>query len=229
MPLTAGAGEGFYLGAESGVNFVNPQDYKIYGYGGIFGVPDGYPLSNVKFGTGWMFGLTTGYGFHNGLRPELELDYRRNQFSRLYRYPVGFFRGSNTDNVGGFENADSAMANLWYDFFKSRYIHPYIGGGIGEARIAVRHGRYDSTQLNNDYDTVFAYQGGAGVGFDLGRHWTASLDYRHLEGSASKDSLIQNQPSTHVEFNYHANSVMFGLRYSFGDDHAPAAPPPEAP
>ena len=229
LPLAASAGEGFYLGVEGGLNFLNPQDYKIYGYGGQFGISDGQTLNNVKFGTGWAIGLTTGYGFHNGLRPELELDYRRNAFSRLYRYPVGFYGGGTTDNVGGYENADTALANLWYDFFKDGWVHPYFGGGVGEARVAVRHAGYDGTQLNNDFDTVFAYQGGAGVGFDLGRHWTASLDYRHLETLVSSENLVTNQPNSHIQFNYRSNSILFGLRYSFGDDHAPAPPPPEAP
>ncbi|MDR3414731.1 MAG: OmpA family protein, partial [Nevskia sp.] len=238
-PLTASAGPGWYVGAEGAANFVKPQDYRIYGYGGILGVQDGFTVGNATLGTGWLAGLIGGYSFENGFRGELSLDYRRNDFSKLIRSPITgnflganrtFFAGAQTTNVGGFENTDTLLLSVYYDFIRNGWFHPYIGIGGGGARVALRHPRYDQTELFQRFDTTPAFQGAAGVDFDLSDHWTASLDYRHLEALTSTFDLVANQPNSSVKATYHANAVGMGIRYSFGAPEHPAAPPPpEAP
>jgi len=227
-PLAASAGQGWYIGLDGGINFVYPQDFNIYGYGGQFGVQDGTLVGNARFKTGWLFGAATGYSFDNGLRPELEFGYRRNDFNNLSRSSIGLFGGAQTGNVGGFESTDTAMFNLWYDFFRTGWFHPYLGAGIGAARVSLRDPHYDQTQLENRFDVVFAYQGGGGVAFDLSPHWTASVDYRHLDTQKSSFDLVANTPNSVVKATYRANSAVFSLRYSFGGQHPPAAAP-EAP
>ncbi len=119
-----------YIGLDGSINFVYPQDFNIYGYGGQFGVQDGTLVGNAGFKTGWLFGAATGYSFDNGLRPEFEFGYRRNDFNNLSRSSIGLFGGAQTGNVGGF-NTDTAMFNLWYDFFRTGWFHPCLGAGIG--------------------------------------------------------------------------------------------------
>src|SRR5882757_482503 len=122
VPLMAQAGDGPYVGVEGGANFESPQNLRQGG-----GVTD-----SLHFNTGWAAGLVGGYSFANGFRPELELDHRRNEVKN----------DAFGNNASGFENADSAMGNLWYDFkaptgFFS-VAHPYVGGGVGGVRFANR-------------------------------------------------------------------------------------------
>ncbi|MDB5985693.1 MAG: hypothetical protein JWR16_746 [Nevskia sp.] len=221
VPLAAIAGEGAYVGLEGGANFGRSQSFKIYGYNGLFNVPDGSYVASTKLKTGWLAGAVAGYSFESGLRPEFELDYRRNDFKS------GSLRnGSQASDVGGFENADTAMANIWFDFFKSGWVHPYIGGGLGAARVAIRHPAFDqTTNLRSWFDTVFAYQGGAGIGFDLGEHVTLSIDYRYLETERARFNLLNDQPNTSIKADYRTHSAMLGLRYSFGKPAQPVAAP----
>ncbi|MGH8506386.1 MAG: OmpA family protein [Stenotrophobium sp.] len=179
LPLAAMAGDGPYLGAEGGVNFLKSQ-------------------LGTSFNTGWVGGLTGGYAFENGLRPELELDFRRNEADAA----------SGTD---GHVKAETAMANLWYDVKASNglfsVVHPYIGAGVGFARPTI------VTTGLSAHDNSFAYQAGAGFGYDLTRNLTASVDYRFLR--------TDHNYLAGGELRYQVQSVMAGLRYSFGA--APAA------
>jgi outer membrane protein OmpA-like peptidoglycan-associated protein len=213
LPVLAGADDGPYLGIEGGANWQSPQN--------IF--QDGEPIANFHAKTGWAAGLVGGYAMPFGLRPELELDYRRNDLSH----------DSAGHSLGGFDNADSAMANLWYDFKAPtglfRTFHPYVGGGAGAARLAYRGIVDGGVSLNDAFATKFAYQGGAGIGYDLTPHVTMSADYRYIMSDHGSYQLGGSEP---VSARYRAQTAMLGLRYSFGEPPAPvmvaAAPPPAA-
>lgn len=222
LPNVAAAGEGFYLGIEGGINFVDSQDFDLYNVSVL--VPDGTRLGVVELEDGWMGGFVAGYSFANGFRPELALEYRRNDFESLRRDPVGIIPGRQTDDVDGHEKVMTGLFNLWYDFFPSSRWHPYIGAGVGAARIEVKNGRFDATDLDSDADTVFAYQYGAGLGIDLGERWTLSLDYRRLELDEGKFDLQPTNPNSYIQAEYSADTAMIGLRYSFGDRTVEALP-----
>jgi outer membrane protein OmpA-like peptidoglycan-associated protein/outer membrane protein W len=231
VPAAAHAGNGWYIGAEGGINFVDKQTFKIYFPDGGGTVDDGTDVGEVKLKDGWIGGLVTGYSFENGLRPELEFDYRQNDLKSVHTDPTGVLSGlltpggSDATGVHGDERAQTAMANLWFDFFKSSAFHPYIGAGAGAARVEMHKGGYDGQDFQNTSDIVFAYQGGAGLGVDLGAHWTLSLDYRHLETMRAKLNLLDDAPTTRVKLRYSGDSALLSLRYSFGN--VPEAPPPE--
>jgi outer membrane protein OmpA-like peptidoglycan-associated protein len=187
VSLIAHAGDGPYLGVEGGINFLHNQP----------------ALDSSTFDNGWVGGITGGYSFADGWRPELELDYRRNGLASQPRGVSG----------GGYERSETAMGNLWYDV-KTKdglfsVVHPYLGAGLGYARPTVSHlGAADY----NGFDNRFAYQAGAGFGFDLTRNLTASLDYRFLRTDHDNIELAGATGTTR----YQAQSAMVGLRYSFG-------------
>jgi outer membrane protein OmpA-like peptidoglycan-associated protein len=215
-PLWAHAGDGPYIGIQGGANWESPQNLLQHG-----NVDD-----TLHFKTGWIGGVTTGYSYANGFRPELELDYRRNDLSRD---AFGFA-------AGGHEDAETVFGNLWYDFKAPTgyfsVVHPYVGGGVGGVRFANRDATVGLAGFGNDYATVFGYQGGAGIGFDLTPNLTLSADYRYLEsdhGHFDKGAIGGT-----VDARYRAQTAMVGLRLSFGEAPpepaaAPPPPPPELP
>jgi outer membrane protein OmpA-like peptidoglycan-associated protein len=210
-PLIGQAGDGGYLGIEGGFNWESPQDIRH----------DTNVIDRVHFDKGWAAGLIGGYSFSNGFRPELELDHRRNALDHDFFGPSG-----------GIENADSAMANLWYDFKSPNglfsVLHPYLGGGAGGVRSYYHTPHLDGMIVNTDYTTEFGYQAGAGVGYDLSKDWTVSLDYRHLWTDRGRFP----SPIGTIDQRYLAQTAMLSVRYSFPAAPAPVvamAPPPPPP
>ena len=214
-PLAARAGDGPYLGVEGGINWESPQDFR----------DDGAVIDRLHFDRGWAAGVMGGYSFANGLRPELELDHRRNNLDH--------------DLLGrdsGHDSADSALANLWFDFKAPSGVfsvmHPYLGGGAGAVRSYDGHATLDGIPIASDYATEFAYQAGAGIGFDVTPNLTISADYRHLWSNRGSfhDTFGAALPlPLSIEQRYLAQTAMLSVRYSFGAPPAVAPPPPPPP
>src|SRR3546814_13081709 len=78
--------------------------------------------------------------------------------------------------------------------------------------------------MNDRFETLFAWQAGAGFAFHFTKQVTASLDYRFLQTNHGRFNLLSDAPDTKLRARYRSNSIQFGLRYSFG---AEEAPPPE--
>ena len=76
----------------------------------------------------------------------------------------------------------SLMVNLNYDVDLGLRVKPYIGGGIGLSRTSMT-AETSGRQITDDDDTVFAYQIGVDLGYELGgsdgRPVIVSLDFRH--------------------------------------------------
>ena len=212
----ATAADGPYIGLEGGANFQNNQNVTQSGTG----------IGSLQYKTGFIGGLTFGNAFAMGWRPEIELDWRRNDLKSANGFGVG---GA---SAGGFNNADSAMANLWYDLRMPEgplsVIHPYIGGGVGGIRDSYRNIEVGGfVAPRNSYDTVFAYQGGAGVAFDATTHLVISADYRFIQ--SNRGTYDVGAIGGPVSARYRANTAMIGIKYMFGEPPAPPPPPPPPP
>ena len=76
------------------------------------------------------------------------------------------------------------MANVDYDFDTGSRWVPYVGGGLGVATISVDTETDTGTPTADSSDIVFAYQVGAGLGYEFpleaGRSITVSLDWRYF-------------------------------------------------
>ena len=226
------ANDGWYLGLEGGVNDVGGQKFRIFSADRpLFPVADGTQVSDVSFDEGYVAGLVAGYAAGFGLQVELELAHRDNDFDEVLLED-----GQPSQRVGGREFADTAFGNLWYDFFPSSRLRPYVGGGAGIARVAVRDPSVDSvgffqdgSNLRSDFDAVFAWQAGAGLRYDLTRRWTASLDYRYLRANTGRFDLLDNNPNSFVKARYWSQSALLSIRYHFGAAPSPAPQAPEEP
>lgn len=96
----------------------------------------------------------------------------------------------------------SIFANGYYDFDLNMAIEPYIMAGLG-ANI------YDAeTNLVDDSDTVFAWQAGAGVNFDVGPQSEVFTGYRY-------QNSLDAEPGA-LDIDYQQHELLAGLRWYFG-------------
>jgi len=118
---------GLYVGAGVGINAT--QQEKINGVSvpallGTFGSTNG----NVKGSIGFAGVLSLGWGFGNGLRAEIEGNYRNNHSSGFSNGTVG----GGLANGGTTEQKFGGMANVLYDFNGlTPWFVPYLGAGVG--------------------------------------------------------------------------------------------------
>lgn len=157
--------------------------------GGEADLKKGYGLSGAV-GTTW-----------EDLRVELELGYQRSRYDSIS------FGGPST-NLDGHASALSTMANAWYDVDTSWGVTPYVGGGLGMARVKSQIDTLGVTPVNlESRDTAFAYQAGAGVGFNAGPNLTLSAGYRYM-GAANVDLYG-------ADAEYRSHNVEAGARLKF--------------
>ncbi len=170
---------------------------------------------DLDFEDDWMAGLGAGYGFQNGFRLEGELSYRQNDFS----------------DFDGDARALALMANLFYDFNRGGRFQPYLGVGVGGARVETE-GLVGPLSWDDD-DTVFAYQGLAGVAIPLTERLALDIGYRYFaapdvgfEAAFDTGDEIVTAP---FDADYTHQAVTVGLRWQFGAAAAPPPPPPPPP
>jgi OmpA-OmpF porin, OOP family len=224
MPLAAKAQpiSGLYIGGGAGVNIMLDENIQANGRG--LASNTGHISSHV----GPAVDLSVGYGLGNGLRLELEGDYRYNSFSG----------SSGALHAGGQEQKMGPMFNAVYDFVGLiPYVTPYIGVGAGyqwakETNLHASGGGLLATAASNT-EGEFAYQGIIGASLPLagvpGLSLTADYRFMGLAGSRNYSGSITNGavtvPATIKLSSDYNNTVMVGFRYVFGVAPAPAPAP----
>ena len=235
LPAMAQPVTGLYIGGAGGGNFLQRETYKS-----INGRPVGGTSAGFK--TGYVGLGSIGYGFGNGLRVEVEGNYRHNGFGSPT--PLG-------PRNNGYEEKYGGMANVLFDLdIGSPYIYPYIGGGLGYASVQQRQnvtftspfggGFTETDRLRGDRGS-FAYQAIAGLSFPIppvvGLSLTAEYRFYALAGSRSftdaYTGVSSGRPfSGSTRFtttdNYN-HSLLLGLRYAFNVPPPPVAAPAAAP
>lgn len=182
-----------------GVN-LEDQDYSSAGGNVNAELDDG-------MGAILAFGHQMEFGFLKGMRGELEAGFRNNDINSLA------LNGVTTAGATGKSKAYSVMGNVYHDFVNSSLVTPYIGAGIGGARIVAEN--YNSAAVADsldDKDTVFAYQGIAGLGFKLSEDWTLQAEYRYF---ATSEINMSTTSGANADIDYNSNNVVVGLRYAF--------------
>jgi OmpA-OmpF porin, OOP family len=206
--------EGFYIGLNGGWNWAQNQKVDV----GTLGITGATGTYKAKQDDGYAINGAVGYGWGNGFRTELEIGYKENQYKTA--------RGIGPMN--GRAQIWSAMANVYYDIPVGFALRPYIGGGIGVANWDAKGGISASPFRFNDDTTDVAWQGIAGVGYDINPNWTLSVEYRYFEtpiGGGGGPKGIRND--------YSSQMALIGLRYNFAVVQQvverPAPPPAPAP
>lgn len=208
--------KGPFVGIMGGANFTGDQDFR--GTGADIN-------RTVKTDTGWAVIPSVGYRYGNGVRAEFELGYRSNDVDKLTG--IGGAAGA------GKMTAKSAMVNLLYDMDTGSRLMPYVGAGLGIARVDEKKVRPVGAATNrvNDDDDVFAYQSIAGLSYWVNESVELAAEYRYF---ATQDPKLHNSAGVRVKSEYDSHAALVGLRLNFGGPKAApepvaaavAAPPP---
>ena len=239
MPAVAMAQpiEGLYVGAGVGYNYL--ENLKIRR---ISPQVDGFPVAGGKLkGDGGFIGLgSIGFGLGNGLRFEIQGDYRQDhQRLRNSAYSGGT---SDTQSYGGYLNAlyDFSFGDIGLSMLGFDYINPYVGVGIGYRELEL-HGFSASVPgttagytLNNKFKGAPSAQGIVGLAFpftsvpglSITTEYRFTGTFKTMKFSGS-ENLTDPPAGARVKVGDQFNhSVLVGLRYAF---NTPTPPPPPAP
>jgi outer membrane protein OmpA-like peptidoglycan-associated protein len=202
----ANATEGWYGRVDGGQSFDASAEFK--------GIGDG------DLGDDWVQSLGMGYAFSNGFRLEGEASHRYNDFE----ITPGVV---NNGEVQGW----AAMLNGYYDFNRGGTFEPYIGLGIGMARIDVQATNAAAPQLAvNETDSVMAYQGMAGVAIGITERLDIDIGYRYFRADdVQLRGTLNAVPNTAFKIDYEHQAGMIGLRWQFATPYVAPPPPPPPP
>jgi outer membrane protein OmpA-like peptidoglycan-associated protein len=207
---------------------------------------------NINFGSGVVGLGAVGWGFGNGIRVEVEGNYRYNSTNQ-------YGNGSNLNTSRSFvaesggESKAGVMVNALYDFTDliQPGITPYLGAGVGWQSITggkttvqglapggVWVGQPFVLRSSGNQD-AFAYQAIVGVSYTLASvdpGLALTLEYRFFgvggDKSFTGDIIAPNGRQTPAkigtgpEYNH---AIIFGARYAFGRPPPPAPLPVAAP
>ncbi len=151
-----------------------------------------------------------GYNF-GGPAIELEGGYRTNDVNK-----VNGLHGSNSADTYSF------MVNGIYDFLPTSVWHPFVGAGIGAAHVGSNDISANGNWLYSGASWQFAYQGIAGLGYDITQNLEIKTQYRYF---ATSDYGVTGANGGTGSASYKNHSVLVGLTYKFN----PPAPVVETP
>jgi opacity protein-like surface antigen len=195
--------EGVYIGGALGLSSFADSESE----GG------GVSVEN-SFDMGGAFAASVGKSFADGLRGEVEISYREADIDTFDAVSAG----GTTINLGTGLNGDGSvsalavLANVAYDFDTGTEFAPYLLGGIGLAQVTIDDARVAGVLLADDDDTVFAYQLGGGVAFDVSSELVLDAGYRFF---STADPSFTDSAGSSFDSELMTHNVMIGLRYSF--------------
>lgn len=162
---------------------------------------DNMPLNagtaKMTLDSGFLGTVAVGYDFAGPFRAEGEYAWQKNDLDQVsYNNSFGNFREGDL-------KVQSLMVNGYYDVDTSSQWVPFIGAGIGWAKVDL-----NTPALSlGDNDNVFAYQFMAGVSYLIDDQWAIDAQYRFF---GTQDATIQD-----ADFSVNSNNLMVGVRYSF--------------
>ena len=191
----------WYVGADAGGSFL--QDSKNNG-GGL-----GYKSNSDA---GWLALGEAGYAF-GPWKLEGELGYRSNGINK-----VAGIKGN------GSTTAFSQMVNGVYEFLPQSAWHPFVGVGIGGALVDAGTVKQAGVATYKGSNYQFAYQGFAGVGYDVTSNVELKAQYRYFSTLDYNTKAVSNNQKLTSQYADHA--VLVGFTYKFGAPAKAAEPAP---
>ncbi len=110
-------------------------------------------------------------------------------------------------------NAQTLLANVYYDFHNSSAFTPYVGAGLGfgflKESIDVNIGTLGADDSRSA--TTFAWQLGVGVAYAFNDNLSADLGYRYISYGTSNGDIANSDVSSYAS----GHEFALGLRFSF--------------
>jgi OmpA-OmpF porin, OOP family len=192
---TPGSAPGLYVFGALGVNMPRDSQFDTPGVS-----------TDVDLNTALTGAAGLGYAFGNGFRTEFELAHRRNSVDSA---------GAASGN--GRLRSNAFMFNALYDFNIAGPWTPFIGAGVGGARVKSDSVRPIAGTVVDDRDTAFAWQATAGVSYAMSQRMDLTMAYRYFSVPWVD---YRTQSGLAVDSDYSTHELLVGVRFRFG------APPP---
>ncbi|MCB2096322.1 MAG: OmpA family protein [Parvularculaceae bacterium] len=212
----AHAYQGMYGAIGAGLSYVGPdRDFESAGPPLAFD-------SEADYDNGIGVYTALGHEGANGWRKEFEFSYRQNDLRHLPGDGINF-TGWNENTVDGDIQSMAFMFNLIKNFQSSGKVTPFVGVGAGMARLKADYlgadpsfsGGFGALSVN-DKSWEFAYQGIAGLAFELAEGLALDISYRYFATLDPDFSGTLAGAATSFNQEYNSHSVFAGLRWNFG-------------
>lgn len=164
----------------------------------------------VEFDPGINTGGTIGYDY-GIVRLEGELSYKQGEIATITD-KAGNYQYRNVDGTLG---ALAIMFNAFFDLHNSTPVTPYLGGGIGFAAMHLSDTFVPGDRLpvyQEDDDSVFAYQAGAGLEIALNQRLSLDFGYRYF---ATTKARFGNNRDIATELTFQSHNTAVGIRVKF--------------
>ena len=217
---------GGYAGVKLGPVFVDSEKFKA---GNDLYKAGAEPGFNLAGQLGYDFGL---------FRLEGELGFQNadgDDFTLLNDPALGAVLGLNNGDealLQGRRSALSGMVNGYIDLPTKSVWEAFVGGGLGIARVKNKSLRVGTTELIDESEGSFAWQGMAGIRRAISDAIDLSLEYRYFQ--AANSSFPDNGLARTVRGGFASHSLLAGFTFKFGREAprptvVPAAAPAPQP
>ncbi len=207
----------------------------------------GLEYNQTTLGDSAFVDAGVGYRINEYLRADITGEYRTSaQFNGIESYSTkGFCNGPcaaprGYDTYSGSIQSVVGLVNGYIDLGTWYAVTPFIGGGVGFARVGVNNfvDVGTLTQFNqpggfgyagSHYQTNFAFALMAGLDFAVTQNLKMEIGYRYLDMGNVASGAIQCIGGVNCRETQHfhlaSNDVRLGFRYTLSD-FVPAPPPP---
>ena len=172
--------------------------------------------------------LAIGYDFDKRFRVPIRTELEYTIFSeaeakRNYSYGE-FFPDEDLTRRQTFR-IQTLFLNAYWDINTGTQFTPYVGAGIGAAFIKTEGNSSGSNPIEGSWDmdfgsktvTNFAWNVGAGLGYDITNNWTVDLGYRFV-GLGSVKTATYHEGGEWIRMKssgLYQHQVSLGIRYTF--------------
>jgi outer membrane protein OmpA-like peptidoglycan-associated protein len=203
------------------------------------------PVPGAKFekSSGFVGLASVGYGFGNGLRAEIEGNYRNNH-ARVESGTANF-PGAPLVGGGGTIEQYGGFVNAFYDFYMGWPVVPYVGVGVGylatnlnSTTIYTTNQPAQASFTPNSTAGSFAYQGIVGAALPIAGvpglaltgefRYTAAASQEKFDGDTTVAGVSGAAPGSLKIAAPKNISALIGARYNFGVVPVRPAPVPVA-
>ena len=211
LPATAIAEDSnnkMYFGFNLGMSMPSDSDTT---FSNAFGYEGADANTTMEADSGLATGIVIGRSFNN-FRLEGELAYQKNDITSVTLDSVSYMGyteniGYKTSDVDGDISSTALLVNGYYDFKNNSNVTPFIGAGLGLAKLDASALRIENIYYDSDSDIVPAAQLSLGANVEITEVVSLDFKYRYFFTADPDFDLASSEYST--------NNFYTGMRFSF--------------